>query len=223
MVKGEAHNLCTPGGQAVTDAIFEVLKPHRPTLKPKPAPPSKWQTNPLTHRPIEVKAVIDEDECIGCTKCIPACPVDAIVGTAKHMHSILGDLCTGCELCLPPCPVDCIRLIPCEQPTPELERPQKQADLKKRYHQHLNRVAKTMSDGTKPVVSATESTIASLTHQEIHRIDETVAKNTIELAKLRTQLKKLSKQLMVRDDPITRQKIDTLNAQLTALSNPQSS
>jgi electron transport complex protein RnfB len=53
-------------------------------------------------------AVIDEDACIGCTKCIQACPVDAIVGASKHMHTVIASWCTGCELCIPPCPVDCI-------------------------------------------------------------------------------------------------------------------
>ena len=57
-------------------------------------------------------ALIDEALCIGCTLCIQACPVDAIVGGAKRMHAVVADLCTGCELCLPPCPVDCIDLIP---------------------------------------------------------------------------------------------------------------
>lgn len=55
-------------------------------------------------------AVIDEETCIGCTKCIQACPVDAIVGASKRMHTVIASWCTGCELCLPPCPVDCIRL-----------------------------------------------------------------------------------------------------------------
>ena len=55
-------------------------------------------------------AVIDEQTCIGCTLCIQACPVDAIVGAAKQMHTIIGSLCTGCELCLPPCPVECIKM-----------------------------------------------------------------------------------------------------------------
>jgi electron transport complex protein RnfB len=55
-------------------------------------------------------AVIDENTCIGCTLCIQACPVDAIVGAAKQMHVIVADLCTGCELCLPPGPVDCISM-----------------------------------------------------------------------------------------------------------------
>ena len=57
-------------------------------------------------------ANIDENTCIGCTLCIQACPVDAIVGAAKQMHTIIGPLCTGCELCLPPCPVECIRMEP---------------------------------------------------------------------------------------------------------------
>ena len=57
-------------------------------------------------------AVIDEAACIGCTKCIQACPVDAIVGASRLMHTVIADWCTGCELCIPPCPVDCIALLP---------------------------------------------------------------------------------------------------------------
>ena len=57
------------------------------------------------------KAFINEDECIGCKKCIDACPVDAIHGASNLMHSVIDDLCTGCELCVPPCPVDCIELV----------------------------------------------------------------------------------------------------------------
>lgn len=57
-------------------------------------------------------AVIDEQHCIGCTKCLPACPVDAIAGAAKHMHTVIASECTGCGLCLAPCPVDCIALLP---------------------------------------------------------------------------------------------------------------
>jgi electron transport complex protein RnfB len=57
-------------------------------------------------------ALIDESTCIGCTLCIQACPVDAILGAAKQMHTIIASECTGCELCLPPCPVDCITMEP---------------------------------------------------------------------------------------------------------------
>jgi H+/Na+-translocating ferredoxin:NAD+ oxidoreductase subunit B len=62
-------------------------------------------------KPREV-ALIDEAACIGCTKCIQACPVDAIVGASKFMHTVLVDECTGCDLCIPPCPVDCITMVP---------------------------------------------------------------------------------------------------------------
>ena len=60
---------------------------------------------------MERVAYIREDECIGCTKCIQACPVDAIVGAAKQMHTVIADECTGCDLCVDPCPVDCIDMI----------------------------------------------------------------------------------------------------------------
>ena len=63
------------------------------------------------HKPGQLAFII-EDECIGCTKCIQACPVDAIIGGPKHMHTVLDDLCTGCELCIPACPVDCIVMEP---------------------------------------------------------------------------------------------------------------
>ena len=59
-----------------------------------------------------IVAVIVEDDCIGCTKCIQACPVDAIIGASKLMHTVIAPLCTGCELCIPPCPVDCIVMVP---------------------------------------------------------------------------------------------------------------
>ncbi len=87
-----------------------------------------------------MKAVIREDECIGCTECINACPVDAILGSGKLMHSILTDLCTGCELCIPPCPVDCIDLVEDVKPVPtDAERMSEQKDLRQRYYAHIQR------------------------------------------------------------------------------------
>ncbi len=77
-----------------------------------------WETAPRV-------AWIDEARCIGCARCLAPCPVDAIVGAAKHLHTVLADRCTGCELCLPPCPVDCIELRPGLPPAanqPELNR-----------------------------------------------------------------------------------------------------
>jgi electron transport complex protein RnfB len=67
------------------------------------------------HHDIPLVALIDEQTCIGCTLCIQACPVDAILGASRQMHTIIADECTGCELCLPPCPVDCIAMIPIRQ------------------------------------------------------------------------------------------------------------
>lgn len=74
-------------------------------VPPEPIDPSCGQEGPLKI------AVIDEAHCIGCTLCLDACPVDAIVGANKRMHTVVADACTGCDLCLPPCPVDCIDMV----------------------------------------------------------------------------------------------------------------
>ncbi len=73
---------------------------------------------------MKVHAFIDEQKCIGCTLCIQACPVDAILGAAKQMHTVITDECTGCQDCIEPCPVDCIQMLPFENQTwsPELKR-----------------------------------------------------------------------------------------------------
>jgi electron transport complex protein RnfB len=75
-----------------------------------PGRPARPRVKPLDAEEPKQVAIIDENTCIGCTLCIQACPVDAIVGAAKQMHTIIGQQCTGCELCLPPCPVDCIHM-----------------------------------------------------------------------------------------------------------------
>ncbi len=98
---GEAINKCPPGGEAGIKALADLLD-----LEPIPLDEE--------HGEEKVKAVafIREDECIGCTKCIQACPVDAILGAAKQMHTVITSECTGCDLCVEPCPVDCIDMIP---------------------------------------------------------------------------------------------------------------
>jgi electron transport complex protein RnfB len=102
IARGEAGiDQCPPGGEAGVRALAELLG-----RAPGPVNPTHGTTKPAQ------VAFIREAECIGCTKCIQACPVDAIVGASKLMHTVVAELCTGCELCLPPCPVDCIDLLP---------------------------------------------------------------------------------------------------------------
>jgi electron transport complex protein RnfB len=99
---GEADiNRCPPGGAAGVQALADLLG-----REPKPLDAERGTEKP------KAVALIDESLCIGCTKCIQACPVDAIVGASKHMHTVIAAECTGCELCIPPCPVDCIEMVP---------------------------------------------------------------------------------------------------------------
>lgn len=121
IASGEAEiNQCPPGGEAGVKALADLLD-----RDPKPLNPENGEEK------APAVALIDEDLCIGCTKCIQACPVDAIVGAAKQMHTVIADECTGCELCIPPCPVDCIDMVdvqptlktwrwPRPEPTPTL-------------------------------------------------------------------------------------------------------
>jgi len=94
-------NRCPPGGEAGVAALAELLD--QPLI---PLDRSRGEPGPLT------VARIDEQHCIGCTLCIKACPVDAIVGANKRMHTVIAAQCTGCGLCVPPCPVDCIVMTP---------------------------------------------------------------------------------------------------------------
>jgi len=103
IAEGEAINRCPPGGEPGIAALAGLLG--RPPL---PLDESRGR-----HGPLQV-AVIDERHCIGCTLCIAACPVDAIAGANKRMHTVIPELCTGCDLCVAPCPVDCIAMRPAE-------------------------------------------------------------------------------------------------------------
>ncbi len=106
-------NQCPPGGESGIQALADLLG-----REPKPLNPENGEEKPRT------VAVIDEQVCIGCTLCIQACPVDAILGATKQMHTVIEDECTGCDLCLPPCPVDCIEMIVPEQDYRQWRSPQ---------------------------------------------------------------------------------------------------
>ena len=102
IARGEAQiNQCPPGGAATIAALAALLG--RDALPLNPANGAEG--------PPRV-ALIEEEACIGCAKCLPPCPVDAIIGARKQMHTVIVELCTGCELCIAPCPVDCISMVP---------------------------------------------------------------------------------------------------------------
>ncbi len=100
MLDGAPHNQCPPGGTRVINQLSQLLNRKPLDLNPDNGIEGPWEL-----------AFIRESDCIGCTKCIQACPVDAIVGSGKLMHTVLTDLCTGCGLCVAPCPVDCIDMV----------------------------------------------------------------------------------------------------------------
>jgi len=121
MAHGDAPiNYCPPGGEAGIAKLAALLS--KPVL---PLDPEHGVEKPRT------LARIVEADCIGCTKCIQVCPVDAIVGSAKWMHTVIADDCTGCELCVPACPVDCIVL----EPMPPAQIDQSHADQARRHFQ----------------------------------------------------------------------------------------
>ena len=98
IANGDDINKCPPGGDAVMRQLAERMGVEAKSLDAQEKP--------------KLLAFIREDECIGCTKCIQACPVDAIMGATRQMHTVISDECTGCELCVAPCPTDCIDMIP---------------------------------------------------------------------------------------------------------------
>ena len=130
LAQGEASiNLCLPGGIETLKKLGEILNkdptPYLEEMEHKQKPPQR--------------AIIREDECIGCTKCIQACPVDAIMGSNKTMHTIIEKDCTGCELCIEPCPVDCIDLISLPLLT-TLEKKERAVQALERYENRQKRL-----------------------------------------------------------------------------------
>jgi len=166
--RGESSiNRCPPGGDATLQALAELL--HRPVL---PLDPSCG-----VHES-RMRAVIDEQVCIGCRKCIDACPVDAIIGARKVMHTVIAGECNGCALCLPPCPVDCIALVPVPvEPDPgsrwtEYSRADT-ARWRARTQARLARLATRQPKRTRPHRSPPESERARI-RAEIHAAVERV-------------------------------------------------
>jgi len=106
IAEGDDINKCPPGGEATIKRLADLMG-----VEPKPLDAAHGEED------VKKVAFIREDECIGCTKCIQACPVDAILGAAKHMHTVMTDECTGCDLCVDPCAVDCFEMVLVAQTT----------------------------------------------------------------------------------------------------------
>lgn len=145
MASGEADiNQCPPGGLEGIVKLAAIMQ-----VPVKPLNPVNGVEKPLA------LAVIDESLCIGCTLCIKACPVDAIVGAAKLMHSVLPDWCTGCELCIAPCPVDCISM---EEVVPARAWMPADAEVaRSRFHAHNARVEEDKRERERKLAAKTSS------------------------------------------------------------------
>lgn len=204
MAQGEEINRCPPGGQRTADALASLLgKATQPLAQPAELP---------------LLAIIDEARCIGCTKCIKACPVDAILGAPKQMHSVLRQECTGCELCVAPCPVDCISIVthPDWQATHTSEEQlswlhQRANNGRQRHYARMSRLAEWEA-------SASERR-RTRRHQRISTPEATTssAATSSDTASMRRRLKiKLAR--MQRNDPLR----TALEAQLQALGGQTS-
>jgi electron transport complex protein RnfB len=130
--KKETIDKCAPGGietlQALAVLLGEDPKPFEKIVKERYRAPSI--------------AFIEEESCIGCVKCIKACPVDAIVGASKEIHTIISDMCTGCELCVPLCPTDCIVMLPIENIFSEEAKKNRALVAKEHYEKRNERLDK---------------------------------------------------------------------------------
>jgi electron transport complex protein RnfB len=146
-------NQCPPGGSATIAALAELL--HRPVLPLNPANGVEGPT---------LVAQINELACIGCAKCLPPCPVDAIVGARKQMHTVIAALCTGCELCVAPCPVDCIKMVPRESLVGA--PPEPAANLnRERFHAHNLRAARRAEEHAAVLAASKQAARHPTAHQ----------------------------------------------------------
>lgn len=178
LARGEADiNQCPPGGEITIQALASLLH-----IAVKPLDKRFSSPAPRT------RAEIVENLCIGCRKCIDACPVDAIVGAYKQMHTVLSDECTGCELCLPPCPVDCIVLVPlndAHHPDPWMEYTHSEANRwRTRTERRLLRLQQRKHAGHK-VKTEAEALSASDTERKLIRAEIHAAVKRVKARKAR--------------------------------------
>lgn len=175
MAAGEAlYNRCPPGGEQTLAKLAKILE----------QPVIPLDTSRGTHYPQPRVAVIREDECIGCTKCIQACPTDAILGAAKLMHTVIADECSGCELCVEPCPVDCIDIIDVNDiPLSNEEREQRAVQFRYRYEQRNERLERL----TREKDAKRKARAAAATAKTQQSSDAKHSEQQLKLAKTRYQ------------------------------------
>ena len=172
MASGDAlPNRCPPGGVEGIKRLSKVLIPIYPQDAFILHPTIDTECGVERPRPV---AFIDPQKCIGCTLCIQACPVDAIVGASKQMHVVLTEWCTGCDLCIPPCPVDCISMIDVtENKTGWDAWSQELADVsRKRYHDREKRLDREKKDNDDRLAKKAASKLAEVNSKSPSSVDE---------------------------------------------------
>jgi RnfABCDGE-type electron transport complex B subunit len=173
IVDGDPHDRCVPGGQETLDKLNSILD-------------KKISKVDLDYGPTinNQKVSIVESECIGCKKCIDACPVDAIVGSANMMHSIIDDLCTGCELCIEPCPVDCIEIVSVSNDEIKAPRDISQSayDIKESLSNNKRSKIKNFSDINLNISSGINTQITNRAINKVKKLEDmqiTITKNDL--------------------------------------------
>jgi len=164
-------NRCPPGGVEGIERLSKVLIPIYPQDAFELHPTIDPECGVERPRPV---AFIDPQKCIGCTLCIQACPVDAIVGASKQMHVVLTEWCTGCDLCIPPCPVDCISMIDVtENRTGWNAWSQDLADISRaRYHDREKRLDREQKDNDDRLAKKAATKLAVVNAESPSSIDE---------------------------------------------------
>ena len=153
-------NRCPPGGPQTIASLARLLNRPEHPLDPECG----------SYRPFRV-ALIDEEHCIGCTLCIQACPVDAILGANQLMHTVIEDDCTGCELCVAPCPVDCITMVE----TDRAWTPQAANNARTRYENRNTRLQQRHAEGTGPSVRTLSNKPAVVEPSDPHDKQDRIA------------------------------------------------
>jgi len=195
IANGEAINKCPPGGDATIHALAQLLNVPELPLELPAVPPQI--------------ALIREAECIGCTKCIQACPVDAIVGAAKLMHTVISVECTGCELCVAPCPVDCIDILPLADAEAVAQR-QRADQFRRRHEAHLARLARDEARRKAERAPRTAVAPAVPVAQPAAATDDQYKRLKIEAAMAKVVLAKAEKQLAQRGNAELQRQVEEL-------------